>query len=151
MVSIALFNPEIPGNTGNIIRLCACISAELHIVYPIGFSFDDKHLRRAGLDYHDLANIIHHQDAESFWHFMQGRRVIGLTTKAETSLWNFSFQKGDVLLFGPETKGLSPDAIEKTNATVRIPMNSVTRSLNLSNSAAVAGYEAIRQIMNVEG
>jgi len=77
--------------------------------------------------------------------------VIGLTTKAETSLWNFSFQKGDVLLFGPETKGLSPDAIEKTNATVRIPMNSVTRSLNLSNSAAVAGYEAIRQIMNVEG
>ena len=148
MFNIVLFEPEIPPNTGNIIRLCANTGAQLHLVKPLGFSLEDKQLKRAGLDYHEYANLKIHENWESCKQALAGKRMFAITTKGSNSHGNIQFQKDDVFVFGPETRGL-PEAIRNEFSPehrVRLPMLPQSRSLNLSNSAAVLLYEAWRQI-----
>ena len=148
MFTIALFEPEIPPNTGNIIRLCANTGADLHLIEPLGFKLEDKQLKRAGLDYHEYANLTMHKNWVDFAAVMTGRRLFAITTKGSQNYANVSFKAGDVFVFGPETRGL-PDEIRNTFATecrLRLPMLPDSRSLNLSNSAAVLLYEAWRQV-----
>lgn len=145
---IALHNPEIPPNTGNIIRLSANCGAQLHLIYPMGFSIDDKRAQRAGLDYHELAEVKHHKTYQDFLTAIGDRRLIACETNGEQNHSDFHFQDEDVILFGSETKGL-PDNILTTIGlanTVRIPMKKNIRSLNLSNSVAIVIYEAWRQL-----
>jgi tRNA (cytidine/uridine-2'-O-)-methyltransferase len=145
MLHIALFQPEIPPNTGNIIRLCANTGATLHLIYPLGFALDDKRMRRAGLDYHEWAAIKHHDDYAQFAHATQAQRVFACSTKATQLYTDVHYQPGDVFLFGPETRGL-PTEIRDTCEGIRIPMQPESRSLNLSNSVAIILFEAWRQL-----
>jgi len=147
MFNIVLFEPEIPANTGNIIRLCANTGAKLHLIQPLGFQLDDKKLRRAGLDYHEWADIKVHVDFRSFLLNEQYAKIYALTTKARQCYSDTEFQPGDVLMFGPETRGL-PDSILTSlpeQQRLRLPMLPASRSLNLSNTVAVTLYEAWRQ------
>lgn len=143
MLHVALYEPEIPPNTGNIIRLCANAGAKLHLIKPLGFELDDKNLKRAGLDYHDLTNVEIHNNFQSLQNLSQ--RIIACSTKAETTYTDVTYQDGDILLFGPETRGL-PQEIRNQNLAVKIPMAPNNRSLNLSNSVAIILYEAWRQL-----
>lgn len=142
---IALYQPEIPPNTGNIIRLCANTGASLHIIHPLGFTWDDKRLRRAGLDYHEFSRIHHYDCFEDFLKEHRNKRIYACSTKAQTAYHEIHFQQDDVLLFGPETRGLPQDLLEKWTA-IKIPMKQGSRSLNLSNAAAIILYEAWRQL-----
>ena len=147
MFTIALFEPEIPPNTGNIIRLCANTGAALHLIEPLGFKLEDKQLKRAGLDYHEYANLTVHKNWADFKLAMAGRRLFAMTTKSSQNYANVSFKAGDVFVFGPETRGL-PEEIRNEftpEHCLRLPMLPESRSLNLSNSAAVLLYEAWRQ------
>ncbi|MBN1378711.1 MAG: tRNA (cytidine(34)-2'-O)-methyltransferase [Gammaproteobacteria bacterium] len=148
MFEIALYQPEIPPNTGNIIRLCANFGVALHIIQPAGFELDDRRLRRAGLDYHEFATIQLHADFDAFTAATQSKRLIGFTTKARSPLHRFNFQPNDILLFGPETRGLPKDILESLPASqlIRIAMQDNSRSLNLSNAVAIATFEASRQL-----
>ena len=153
MFDIVLFEPEIPPNTGNIIRLCANTGAQLHLVKPLGFSLDDKQLRRAGLDYHEFANLQVHDNWEACKVALAGKRMFAMTTKGSSNYANTHFHAGDVFVFGPETRGL-PETIRnefKPEYRLRLPMLPNSRSLNLSNSAAVMLYEAWRQIDFISG
>jgi tRNA (cytidine/uridine-2'-O-)-methyltransferase len=150
MLHIALFQPEIPPNTGNIIRLCANSGAQLHLIYPLGFALDDKRMRRAGLDYHEWANIIHYQDSQEFIEKNTTRRIFACSTKATKSYSDVIYQEEDMLLFGPETRGLPTEIREQYNA-IRIPMLATSRSLNLSNSVAIILFEAWRQLNFSQG
>ena len=148
MFSIALFEPEIPPNTGNIIRLCANTGAALHLIEPLGFKLEDKQLKRAGLDYHEYANLTVHKNWADFKLAMAGKRLFAMTTKGSQNYANVKFEAGDVFVFGPETRGL-PEEIRVEFAPecrLRLPMLADSRSLNLSNSAAVLLYEAWRQV-----
>ncbi|OOF29297.1 tRNA (cytidine(34)-2'-O)-methyltransferase [Salinivibrio sp. IB872] len=148
MFDIALYEPEIAPNTGNIIRLCANCGANLHLIEPLGFDLEEKKVRRAGLDYHDLARVTRHKDYAAFANAMAGRRIFACTTKATQFHTEATFADGDVLLFGPETRGL-PDALIQAlpdAQRLRIPMQPEARSLNLSNAVAIIGYEAWRQL-----
>jgi tRNA (cytidine/uridine-2'-O-)-methyltransferase len=147
MFEIALFEPQIAPNTGNIIRLCANMGAQLHLIEPLGFDLEEKKLRRAGLDYHDLTRVQRHQDYQSFAGVMAGRRIFACTTKGSRSYHLVQYQLGDVLLFGSETSGLPDDIRDafSSEQRIRIPMQSSNRSLNLSNAVAIIGYEAWRQ------
>lgn len=145
MLHIALLEPEIPPNTGNIIRLCANSGARLHLIHPLGFALDDKRMRRAGLDYHEWANVIQYDNAESFVEQNQGRRIFACTTKTQTRYTNYHYQDEDLFLFGPETRGLPEDMRERYEA-IRIPMQKASRSLNLSNAVAIILFEAWRQL-----
>lgn len=147
MFDIVLYQPEIPPNTGNIIRLCANSGAGLHLVKPLGFSLDDKQLRRAGLDYHEYANLKVYENWATCREFFSGRRMFALTTKGSRPYHEVAFNAADVFVFGPETRGLPPDILDEFPAgqRLRIPMRPENRSLNLSNSAAVLVYEAWRQ------
>jgi tRNA (cytidine/uridine-2'-O-)-methyltransferase len=139
--------PEIPGNTGNAIRLAAITGAELHLVEPLGFDFSDAKLRRAGLDYHDLAVVTVHQSIEDAWRELQPERVYAFTSDGTTSYADIAYRPGDVLLFGQESVGL-PEELKTdphVTATVRLPMLPSLRSLNLANAASIAVYEAWRQ------
>lgn len=149
MFRLALHAPEIPPNTGNAIRLAANTGAELHLVRPLGFSLDERAVRRAGLDYRDLADIVVHDDDAAFaaWVGRAGARVVAFTTDAPLTYTGLAYRPGDVLLFGRESTGL-PDAVAHApwvSARVRLPMRPSNRSLNLANAAAVAVYEAWRQ------
>ncbi|MGO4582492.1 tRNA (cytidine(34)-2'-O)-methyltransferase [Arthrobacter sp. 2RAF6] len=147
MFRILFHTPEIPGNTGNAIRLAAITGAELHLVEPLGFDFSDAKLRRAGLDYHDLAVVTVHKDIEAAWAALQPERVFAFTSDGESSYADIAYQEGDVLLFGPESVGL-PDWLKQdphVTARVRLPMLPSLRSLNLANAASIAVYEAWRQ------
>ena len=146
MTDIALYQPEIPPNTGNIIRLCANTSSTLHIIKPMAFTFETKALRRAGLDYHDLTHVVLHDSWEAFQEATQSRRMIGYSTKAQTLFTEFCYQPDDILLFGPETRGLPQTLLtdERINL-VRIPMHQTSRSINLSNAVAIGLYEGLRQ------
>ena len=147
MFNIVLFEPEIPANTGNIIRLCANTGAKLHLIQPLGFELDDKKLRRAGLDYHEWADIKVHSDFQAFINNEQYATVYALTTKATKCYTDVIFKANDVLMFGPETRGL-PDSILMSmpeHQRLRLPMLPESRSLNLSNTVAVTLYEAWRQ------
>lgn len=148
MFTIVLFEPEIPPNTGNIIRLCANTGASLHLVKPLGFTLEDKQLKRAGLDYHEYASLQVHENWTACKTALAGRRMFALTTKGSTCHASIAFRKGDVFVFGPETRGL-PEEIRAEftpEHRVRLPMLPNSRSLNLSNSAAILLYEAWRQI-----
>ena len=145
MLHIALYQPEIPPNTGNIIRLCANSGAQLHLIHPLGFSLDDKKMRRAGLDYHEWASVLQYEDWSDFAKKHAGRRIFCCTTKTETNYSDVSFRHDDILLFGPETRGL-PEDIRTSHQTIRIPMHKESRSLNLSNAVAIILFEAWRQL-----
>lgn len=148
MLHIALFEPEIPPNTGNLIRLCANTGFQLHLIEPLGFAWDDKRLRRAGLDYHEFARVQIHADFETFLQAITGSRLFALSTKGKTRYNDVHYQRGDCLLFGPETRGL-PDNVRghsAVNQLLTIPMADGSRSLNLSNSAAIVAFEAWRQL-----
>ena len=146
MFSVVLVEPEIPPNTGNIIRLCANAGADLHLVEPLGFSLDQKSLRRAGLDYHDLATVTVWQNWSAFREASSGR-LFCYSTRADRTYSEPRFEPGDILAFGPETRGLSDSVLFSVpeECRLRIPMKENSRSLNLSNSVAVALYEAWRQ------
>ncbi|HPY40770.1 MAG TPA: tRNA (cytidine(34)-2'-O)-methyltransferase [Thiolinea sp.] len=147
MFHVALFEPEIPQNTGNIMRLCANTGCHLHLIHPLGFSLDEKQVRRAGMDYRDLAIVQEHESFAAFNKAMLGKRVFACSTKAQTSYADTQFQEDDVLLFGPETRGL-PEILLLSlpeDLKLRIPMLPDSRSLNLSNTVAVVVYEALRQ------
>jgi tRNA (cytidine/uridine-2'-O-)-methyltransferase len=148
MLHVILFRPEIPPNTGNLIRLCANAGAALHLVHPLGFELSDAHVRRAGLDYHEMANVREHPDLDTCLAALGGARVFALTTKATRSVYDAAFRAGDAFLFGPETSGLPPALLDTFPAEMklRIPMRAGNRSLNLSNAAAVTVYEAWRQL-----
>ncbi|WP_196160561.1 tRNA (uridine(34)/cytosine(34)/5-carboxymethylaminomethyluridine(34)-2'-O)-methyltransferase TrmL [Reinekea sp. G2M2-21] len=147
MFNIVLFEPEIPPNTGNIIRLCANTGCELHLIEPLGFSMDEKALRRAGLDYHEFADIRIWPDYETFIEQAAPKRLFALSTKGKHGYSDVQFQAGDYLMFGPETRGL-PASIRDSlplEQVLRLPMLPDSRSLNLSNTVAIMVYEAWRQ------
>lgn len=147
MFHIVLFEPEIPPNTGNIIRLCANTGAQLHLVKPLGFSMEDTQLKRAGLDYHEYATLQVHEDWMACKAALAGKRMFALTTKGSTRYTNIHFEPEDVFVFGPETRGL-PEEIRAEfdpDFRLRLPMVANSRSLNLSNSVAAVLYEAWRQ------
>lgn len=148
MFHIVLFEPEIPPNTGNIIRLCANAGAKLHLVKPLGFELSDKHLKRAGLDYHEYADLTVHENWDACAQALQGKRLFAITTKGSTRHSDLQFQDEDVFVFGPESRGLPEDirAQFAPEHRVRLPMLPHSRSLNLSNSAAILLYEAWRQV-----
>jgi tRNA (cytidine/uridine-2'-O-)-methyltransferase len=141
------FSPRIAPNTGNAIRMVAATGAELHLVEPLGFDLSEPKLRRAGLDYHDLASVTVHSDLDSAWAALQPQRVYAFTAHATTSFADIAYQPGDVLMFGPEPTGLDEETLADPHITaqLRIPMLAGRRSLNLSNAAAVVVYEAWRQ------
>lgn len=147
MIAIALYQPEIPPNTGNIIRLCANTGAALHLIAPLGFDMDDRQLRRAGLDYHEWASVRTHADYETFLGDVQPARVFAFSTRGETRYTDATYRSDDVLLFGPETRGLPAELLAAlpTAQRMRLPMRPGNRSLNLSNAVAVAVFEAWRQ------
>lgn len=146
-LQIALFQPEIPPNTGNVIRLCANTGATLHLVAPLGFELDDRRLRRAGLDYHEWANVAVHESLQDCLAAAAAPTVYAFTTRAQRNYAEAAFQSGDLLLFGPETRGL-PEAVLSAlpaDQRLRIPMVAGSRSMNLANAVAVAVFEAWRQ------
>ncbi len=148
MLHVILYEPEIPPNTGNIIRLCANTGAQLHLIAPLGFEVSDTRLRRAGLDYHELANITVHQN----WHQCRStialNRLYAFTTRANRVFTEPRYQAGDGLLFGPESRGLPQSMLDELGDRycLKLPMRAGSRSLNLSNCTAVAVYEAWRQM-----
>ena len=148
MLNIVLFEPEIPPNTGNIIRLCANTGFKLHLIEPLGFTWDDKRLRRAGLDYHEFATLKKHPDYQAFLDSEKPERLFALTTKGTPAHSAVSYQAGDYLVFGPETRGLPAYILDALPAQqkIRIPMLASSRSMNLSNAVSVVVYEAWRQL-----
>ncbi len=147
MIHVALFEPEIPPNTGNIIRLCANTGANLYLVGPLGFELDDRRLRRAGLDYHEWARVSRYDSLPALLEATQLERVLAFTTRGTTCYTSVRYQSRDLLLFGPETRGL-PDAMLSSlpeAQKIRIPMQSTSRSLNLANAVVIGVYEAWRQ------
>ena len=147
MFDIVLYQPEIPPNTGNIIRLSANTGCRLHLVKPLGFSLDDKQLQRAGLDYHEYATVKTHENWDECLRQFSGRRVFALTTKGSMRYSEVAFQRDDVFVFGPETRGLPVEVLAQFDESrrIRLPMRAESRSLNLSNSVAVVVFEAWRQ------
>lgn len=148
MLNIVLFEPEIPPNTGNIIRLCANTGFKLHIIEPMGFTWDDKRLRRAGLDYHEFAAVTRHISFDMFIETHKPERLFALTTKGTPAHSAVNYAPGDYLLFGPETRGLPASVLDALPAQqkIRIPMMPDSRSMNLSNAVSVVVYEAWRQL-----
>lgn len=147
MFTVVLYQPEIPPNTGNIIRLCANTGADLHLVKPLGFPLDSAKMKRAGLDYHEFAALTVHENFADCLAALEGRRIFALTTKGSTRPDQAAFQAGDVFLFGPETRGLPADILDSLppEQKLRLPMLPESRSMNLSNTVAVMLFEAWRQ------
>ena len=152
MFDVILYQPEIPPNTGNIIRLCANTGVRLHLVRPLGFSLDDRQMRRAGLDYHEYATMKVHDDWAICAAHFKGKRIFAVSTKGSQRYDTNQYLIGDVFLFGPETRGLPADLLMQFPAErrIRLPMLPDSRSLNLSNAAAVVIYEAWRQLDYVD-
>jgi tRNA (cytidine/uridine-2'-O-)-methyltransferase len=148
MLDIVLYEPEIPPNTGNIIRLAANTGMRLHLVKPFGFRLDAKSVERAGMDYAELTQVTQHLDWPSCRSALAGRRFLAITTRGNVRHDQIAYREDDVLVFGPETRGLPPPVLEEipVSQRIRIPMRAGSRSLNLSNSAAVIAYEAWRQL-----
>ena len=148
MLHVILFEPEIPPNTGNIIRLCAKVGCNLHLIEPLGFVFDDKRLRRAGMDYQEFANVQRYANLQACLDALNQPRLFAFTTKGSRNYAEVTYQDGDAFIFGPETRGL-PDDVRNSIAPeqrLRLPMREGSRSLNLSNTVAIAVYEAWRQL-----
>jgi len=148
MIEVALFEPEIPQNTGAIIRLCANTGCVLHLIEPLGFDLDEKKVRRAGLDYRELMHVYRHKDYAAFLEAIGDKRIFACTTKTTNFHSDAKFESNDVLLFGPETRGLPPEIRDTDRITqkLRIPMQAESRSMNLSNAVSVFVYEAWRQL-----
>ena len=148
MLHVVLFQPEIPPNTGNVIRLCANSGASLHLVRPLGFELDDAKLRRAGLDYHEFATIAVHDDLAGFISSAQPHRLLALSTRGSVRYDTIDYADGDALVFGSETRGLPQDVLDTIDPAqrLRLPMRPHNRSLNLSNAVAIVVYEAWRQL-----
>jgi tRNA (cytidine/uridine-2'-O-)-methyltransferase len=148
MFHIVLFEPEIPANTGNIIRLCANAGAQLHLIKPLGFQLDDKKLRRAGLDYHEWVAVKEHTSLHAFILGVKPERIFALTTKAKKIVSDVAFQDEDAFLFGPETRGIPANILSEMgeDRCLYLPMQSESRSLNLSNTVSIVLYEAWRQL-----
>ncbi len=153
MIHIVLYQPEIPPNTGNIIRLCANTGFYLHLIEPLGFDLDDKRLRRAGLDYSEWADLKCHTSLEDFVASVQPKTLYACSTKGTKNHCEVNYQEGDALVFGPETRGLPDEILQSLppEHIVRLPMQAHSRSLNLSNSVAIFVYEAWRQLDFVGG
>ena len=146
MINLVLVEPEIPQNTGNIARTCAATGCKLHIVKPMGFEVDDKKLKRAGLDYWHLLGIQYYENLDDFFEKNKGGRFYYSTTKGINTYSDVSYQDGDFILFGKETKGLPEELlVDNKEYCIRIPMIDEARSLNLSNAVAIVAYEALRQ------
>jgi len=145
---LVLYQPEIPPNTGNIIRLCANTGVPLHLIEPLGFEMDDRRLRRAGLDYHEFASVKAWSSLDGYQHIFPERRLVAIETSGHAYHTDFKFQSGDTLVLGSETKGLPSEVLDRLAPTqvIRLPMVSGNRSMNLSNAAAVVIYEAWRQL-----
>lgn len=148
MLNVVLYEPEIPPNTGNIIRLCANTGCRLHLIEPLGFTLEDKQMRRAGLDYSEYATVKVHKSYQAFLESEQPERLFGLTTKGSRYYHQVTYQDGDYLMFGPETRGLPVKVREglPTEHCLKVPMCPNSRSLNLSNTTALVVYEAWRQL-----
>lgn len=148
MLHIVLYQPEIPPNTGNIIRLCANTGCALHLIEPLGFDLEDKKMRRAGLDYREYAQVRLYQSLDHFLRDNKQPRLLAMTTRGAVAYNDIDYRPGDALLFGPETRGLPDDILDslEEGARIRIPMRTDSRSLNLSNAAAIVTYEALRQL-----
>lgn len=148
MLDIVLYQPEIPPNTGNIIRLCANTGFALHLIEPLGFDWDDKKVRRAGLDYHEFTNVKRYPNLAAYIEQHTPKRIFACTTKGKAFFADVKYQAGDALLFGPETRGLPDEVIQSLpmEQRVRIPMAPESRSMNLSNAVSVFVYEAWRQL-----
>ncbi|MFT4767018.1 MAG: tRNA (cytidine/uridine-2'-O-)-methyltransferase [Glaciecola sp.] len=147
MLQVALYEPEIPPNTGNIMRLCANTGCPLHLIKPLGFTLEDKQLRRAGLDYREFADVRVHESLEALIAALNNPRIWALSTRGTQNHTEAKFQEGDVLLFGPETRGLPVAVIKElgVDKCLRVPMLPESRSLNLSNATALVLYEGLRQ------
>ena len=152
MINIVLVEPEIPQNTGNISRTCACTGSKLHLVRPFGFEISDRTVKRAGLDYWDKVDISYYDSLDEFFEKNSGGKFYYCSTKAKKRYSDIKFEDGCFLLFGKETKGLPPQLVyDNLETALRIPMNGVCRSLNLSNSVAIVLYEVLRQLdFNIE-
>ena len=148
MFSVILFEPEIPPNTGNIIRLCANTGAKLHLIEPLGFEMDEPRLRRAGLDYREFAAVEAHKNLQACIDALGSPRLFALSTRSGTTYSSVTFREGDAIMFGPETRGLPDEVLETLppEQRLRLPMLNTSRSLNLSNAVAVVVYEAWRQV-----
>ncbi|WP_198245604.1 tRNA (uridine(34)/cytosine(34)/5-carboxymethylaminomethyluridine(34)-2'-O)-methyltransferase TrmL [methane-oxidizing endosymbiont of Gigantopelta aegis] len=148
MINIVLYQPEIPANTGNIIRLCANTGAQLHLIHPLGFVLDDKRLRRAGLDYHEWVNIHQYASLDDYLEKASPKRLFALSTKGRTVYSHVEFESGDAFIFGPETRGLPESFLAhlESDRTLYLPMKAQSRSLNLSNTVGIVLYEAWRQM-----
>jgi tRNA (cytidine/uridine-2'-O-)-methyltransferase len=148
MFDLILFQPEIPPNTGNIIRLCANTGTRLHLVRPLGFTLEDRHLRRAGLDYHEMTAVTEHESLQACLAALGDRRLFACSTRGRRHYCAPVYAAGDAFLFGPETSGLPASVLERVpdDQVLRVPMRPGNRSLNLSNAAAVIVYEAWRQL-----
>ena len=148
MFHCVLYQPEIPPNTGNIIRLCANVGISLHLIHPLGFELNDKQLKRAGLDYHEWVRLQEHDSLAACLQVIQPKRLFACSTKGKTCYTKPRYQFGDSFLFGPETRGLPTKVLETlpTNQVITIPMQPGNRSLNLANAVAVIIYEAWRQL-----
>ena len=146
-LSLALYQPDIPQNTGTLIRLAACLDFDLHIIHPTGFPFSDRHLKRAGMDYADHARIVEHASFDVFedWRQKNGRRLILLTTKAKTSAYETTYCAQDILMVGRESAGVPELVADKADLSIRIPMASDLRSINVAIAAALVLGEALRQ------
>ncbi len=147
MFHVVLYQPEIPPNTGNVIRLCANTGCALHLIHPLGFTMDDRQLKRAGLDYHEWARVVEHASWPHYLRHAAPGRVWAFSTKGRRGYNEVAYTAGDTLLFGPETRGLPAALLADLGPeqTLRVPMAATSRSLNLSNAVAVAVYEAWRQ------
>ena len=144
MIEVVLYEPEIPQNTGNIIRLCANTGVNLHLIHPLGFGWDDKRLRRAGLDYHEFADIKHYPNWPDFIDQHQNRMIFAMSTHGQQHYHEIEYPRAPMLLFGPESRGL-PQALRQQFTAMRIPMCPQSRSLNLANTVAIVVYEVWRQ------
>ncbi len=148
MLRIVLYQPEIPPNTGNIIRLCANTGCALHLIEPLGFDLEDKKMRRAGLDYGEYSSVSVHEDLESFRKAEDNPREFALSTRGSTPYTEARFAAGDAIIFGPETRGLPGKLLDELGPAqcLRVPMKPESRSLNLSNAVALVAYEGLRQL-----
>ncbi len=147
-MNIVLYQPEIPPNTGNIIRLCANTNSRLHLIHPLGFKLEDKQLRRAGLDYREFADVLEYPSLEEFKKLANINRLWACSTKGKTCYTDAIFEQNDAFLFGPETRGLPLEVLDEFDADriITIPMVPHSRSINLSNSVAIILYESLRQL-----
>jgi len=148
MFNIVLYQPEIPPNTGNIIRLCANTGSKLHLIHPLSFSIEDRQLRRAGLDYFDRSMICEYSNYDAFFKLQKPTRLFACSTKGKCNYAQQSYQQNDFFIFGPETRGLPQPLLESMSpeAVIRIPMQANSRSLNLANAVSIIIYEAWRQL-----